>query len=175
MTTADPEAAYYQAVEEFFVARRSTRFDIVLLGVVATVLAPLLLALELAAVRRVHAPTGRVLFVLVLSALGGLFGSRVVNDAGSPPTPVALAIARMPGRPPSQVTFLPAFWLLVPGALGLIGVTEIVGDPATATLEDLIEPIGSIIAIALGMLAGVSLFRGLFVGGPHVAGGGARA
>ena len=44
-------------------------------------------------------------------------------------TPVALAIARLPGGPPSQVTFLPAFWLLVPGALGLIGVATIVGDP----------------------------------------------
>lgn len=32
-----------------------------------------------------------------------------------------LRAARIPGGPPSQVTFLPAFWLLVPGALGLIG------------------------------------------------------
>jgi uncharacterized membrane protein YjjB (DUF3815 family) len=33
-------------------------------------------------------------------------------------TPVALAIARLPGGPPSQVTFLPAFWLLVPARSG---------------------------------------------------------
>jgi len=46
--------------------------------------------------------------------------------------PIALAIARLPGGPPSPVTFLPASWVLVPGALGLIGVTEVVGDPATA-------------------------------------------
>jgi uncharacterized membrane protein YjjB (DUF3815 family) len=33
-------------------------------------------------------------------------------------TPVALAVAQFPAGPPSQVTFLPALWLLVPGALG---------------------------------------------------------
>ena len=76
-------------------------------------------------------------------------------------TPVALAIARLPGGPPSQVTFLPAFWLLVPGALGLIGVTEVIGDPATASVEDLVKPVGSIVSIALGVLGGVSVYRGL--------------
>jgi uncharacterized membrane protein YjjB (DUF3815 family) len=79
-------------------------------------------------------------------------------------TPVALAIAQLPGGPPSQVTFLPAFWLLVPGAIGLIGVTEVVGNPASAGIEDLIAPIGSIVSIALGVLCGVSIFRGLAAG-----------
>jgi uncharacterized membrane protein YjjP (DUF1212 family) len=86
--------------------------------------------------------------------VSGFFGALVM-------TPIALTIARLPGGPPAQVTFLPAFWLLVPGALGLIGVTEVVGDPASASIEDLVEPIGSIVAIALGILTGVSLFRGL--------------
>ena len=40
-------------------------------------------------------------------------------------TPVAYVVATRPTGPPATVTFLPAFWLLVPGALGLIGVTEI--------------------------------------------------
>ena len=65
-------------------------------------------------------------------------------------TPVALAVARLPGGPPSQVTFLPAFWLLVPGALGLIGVTEIVGDPARPASRISSQPIGAIVSIALG-------------------------
>lgn len=86
--------------------------------------------------------------------VSGFFGALVM-------TPIALAIARVPGGPPAQVTFLPAFWLLVPGALGLIGVTEVVGNPASAGIEDLVEPIGSIVAIALGILIGSSLFRGL--------------
>jgi uncharacterized membrane protein YjjB (DUF3815 family) len=98
---------------------------------------------------------------LVGGAVSGFFGALVM-------TPVALAIARMPGGPPSQVTFLPAFWLLVPGALGLIGVTEIVGDPATATLEDLVEPIGAIVSVALGVLAGVSLYRGVVTARPRL-------
>ena len=51
---------------------------------------------------------------LVGGDVSGFFGALVM-------TPVALAVARLPDGPPSQVTFLPAFWLLVPGALGLIG------------------------------------------------------
>ena len=84
--------------------------------------------------------------------MSGFFGAIAM-------APIALAIERFPGAPPAQVTFLPAFWLLVPGALGLIGVTEIVGDPATATIEDLVRPIGAIVSIALGILSGVLLFR----------------
>jgi len=56
---------------------------------------------------------------------------------------------------------VPVFWLLVPGALGVIGVTEVVGDPASAGVEDLVEPLGSIVSIALGVLCGASIFRGL--------------
>jgi uncharacterized membrane protein YjjB (DUF3815 family) len=75
-------------------------------------------------------------------------------------TPVALGVARLPGGPPSQVTFLPAFWLLVPGALGLIGVATVVGDPSSADIGDLLKPIGAIFSVALGVLCGVTLFRG---------------
>jgi uncharacterized membrane protein YjjP (DUF1212 family) len=91
---------------------------------------------------------------LVSGDVSGFFGALVM-------TPIAMAVARLPGGPPSQVTFLPAFWLLVPGALGLIGVTQVVGNPAAATLGDLVRPIGSIVSIALGVLGGVSLYRGV--------------
>ena len=77
-------------------------------------------------------------------------------------TPVALWIGRFAGAPPPQVTFLPAFWLLVPGAIGLIGVTEVVGNPADAAIEDLLTPIASIasiVSIALGVLGGIALSR----------------
>jgi hypothetical protein len=43
----------------------------------------------------------------------------------------------------------------------LVGVTEVVGDPATASIEDLVTPIGSIVSVALGVLGGVTAFRGL--------------
>ncbi len=98
-----------------------------------------------------------------------LFGASVSGFFGAlTMTPVALVIARLRNGPPSQVTFLPAFWLLVPGALGLIGVTEIVGNPATATLSNLVTPVGSIVSIALGVLGGVSLYRGLAAASPQL-------
>jgi uncharacterized membrane protein/uncharacterized membrane protein YjjP (DUF1212 family) len=94
-----------------------------------------------------------------------LFGANVSSFFGAlAMTPVALAISDLTRGPPSQVTFLPAFWLLVPGAIGLIGVTEVVGNPAEAGLDDLIEPVASIIAIALGVLCGASVYRGVYKG-----------
>jgi len=114
------------------------------------------------------APRGALpwlLLVLISAWVGQLLGDRLVGAEVSgffgalAMTPVALAAARLPAAPPPQVTYLPAFWLLVPGALGLIGVTEIVGNPAAAGLEDLVAPVGSIVSIALGVLAGVSLYR----------------
>ena len=116
------------------------------------------------------APRGAVrwlLVVLVAAWIGPVLGDALVGGDVSGffgalvMTPVALAVARLPGGPPSQVTFLPAFWLLVPGALGLIGAAEVIGDPATAELEDFVKPLGAIVSIALGVLCGVSLFRGL--------------
>ena len=121
------------------------------------------------------APRGALpwlMLVLIAAWIGQLIGDRLVGGDVSGffgallMTPVALAIARLPGGPPSQVTFLPAFWLLVPGALGLIGVTEVVGDPATATIDDLLKPVGSIVSIALGVLGGVSVYRGLSAAPP---------
>ena len=58
---------------------------------------------------------GDVLFDGVLSAL---VGAAVM-------TPVAVVIARHRTGPPALVSFLPAFWLLVPGALGLTGVAGV--------------------------------------------------
>jgi uncharacterized membrane protein YjjP (DUF1212 family) len=116
------------------------------------------------------APRGalRWLLVVVLVAwLGQLAGNALVGANASgfvgaiAMTPVALAVARMPHAPPSQVTFLPAFWLLVPGAIGLIGVTDIIGSPASAGIEDLVQPVTSVVAIALGVLCGASIYRAL--------------
>jgi uncharacterized membrane protein YjjP (DUF1212 family) len=116
------------------------------------------------------APEGALpwlLLVLLTAWIGQLIGDQLFGGDVSgffgalAMTPVALAVARLRHGPPSQVTFLPAFWLLVPGAIGLVGVTEVVGDPATASIEDLVTPIGSIISVALGVLGGVTAFHGL--------------
>jgi uncharacterized membrane protein YjjP (DUF1212 family) len=86
--------------------------------------------------------------------LSGFFGALAM-------TPVAYFVERRPSGPPALVSFLPAFWLLVPGALGLIGVTEYVDKDSLAAAADLFGTVWSMIAIALGVLCGYPLYRSL--------------
>jgi uncharacterized membrane protein YjjB (DUF3815 family) len=86
--------------------------------------------------------------------LSGFFGALVM-------TPVAYLVAAQRTGPPVLVTFLPAFWLLVPGALGLIGVTESIGGRPTAGLASFLGALTAIISIALGILCGGALYRSL--------------
>jgi len=86
--------------------------------------------------------------------LSGFFGALAM-------TPVAYFVERRPSGPPALVSFLPAFWLLVPGALGLIGVTEYLDKDTIAAAEDLLGTVWSMIAIALGVLCGYPLYRSL--------------
>jgi uncharacterized membrane protein YjjB (DUF3815 family) len=65
---------------------------------------------------------------------------------------------------------LPAFWLLVPGAIGLIGITEIVGDNAEAGAQNFLRALVSIPAVALGVLVGTMAVRAFrTLGSGHVA------
>jgi uncharacterized membrane protein YjjB (DUF3815 family) len=72
-------------------------------------------------------------------------------------TPLVLWIASRDYGAPSQITFLPAFWLLVPGASGLIGLTEAVA----VGLAGLGAALATVLSIALGVLIGTALFRGV--------------
>jgi uncharacterized membrane protein YjjP (DUF1212 family)/uncharacterized membrane protein YjjB (DUF3815 family) len=76
-------------------------------------------------------------------------------------TLVAYLVERVPGGPPALVSFLPGFWLLVPGALTLIGLTEYLGKSTTMGAEDLIGATGSMVAVALGVLCGHPFHRAL--------------
>lgn len=67
-------------------------------------------------------------------------------------TPVAAHISRH-GGPPAIVPFRPAFWLLVPGALGLVGVTTLF-DTGTGSLNTIVATVSTMVAVALGILAG---------------------
>jgi hypothetical protein len=58
-----------------------------------------------------------------------------------------------------MVTFLPSFWLLVPGALGLLTVKLLLSDPAR--LDGLISVAFTLASIALGTLVGASLYKWL--------------
>ncbi len=86
-------------------------------------------------------------------ALGGVLsafvGALVV-------TPITALVARRPSGPAALVSFTPAFWLLVPGALGLVGVADVLGGDAAATAS-LVATLSTMVAIALGVLAGSSL------------------
>lgn len=85
-------------------------------------------------------------------ALGGLLGATVAGAS-------AYLVPRLSGRPLRLVVFLPAFWLLVPGSLGLLGAAEIAsgsGDITGVTMA-----ITVMVAIAVGTLIGSSVGRAL--------------
>jgi len=68
--------------------------------------------------------------------------------------PVCYAVQSRRSGPPVPVTFLPTFWLLVPGALGLQGVAQIIGADQAAGLGDFLNALMSVVAIAVGVLVG---------------------
>ncbi|HVW48247.1 MAG TPA: threonine/serine exporter family protein [Solirubrobacterales bacterium] len=89
-----------------------------------------------------------------------LFGAYVSAFCGAlVMTPVAYLVERQASGPPALVTFLPAFWLLVPGALGLVGVTELLGIHGPGSLANLLGTFGAIAGIALGVLCGYPIYR----------------
>ena len=88
---------------------------------------------------------------LVLGPLGASF------LAGAVVLPASYAVQQRRSGPPVPVTFLPAFWMLVPGALGLQGVTEIVGTDSAAGLGDFLNALMTIVAIAVGVLVGAGI------------------
>ena len=108
---------------------------------------------------------GWLLVVLLAAWAGQLLGERILDPTlsgfvgAAVMVPVAHAVARAPNAPPAHVMFLPAFWLLVPGAIGLIGITEIVGDNAEAGFENFLRALVSVPSIALGILVGTMVVR----------------
>ena len=93
-----------------------------------------------------------------------LFGGYVSGFVGAVVmTFVAYLLARRPSTMPVYAMFLPGFWLLVPGSLGLIGLTTILATPEAASSDDILAVAGSIAAVALGVLCGVEFHRWLWV------------
>ena len=100
--------------------------------------------------------TGQVLGNAVLGGyVSALVGATVM-------TVVAVLVSRFPSAMPAHASFLPGFWLLVPGALGLIGLTELAGGGGG---QDLVATVGSIFAVALGVLCGTQLIAWAVVTG----------
>jgi uncharacterized membrane protein YjjB (DUF3815 family) len=114
------------------------------------------------------APAAVLPYILGLLALtflaqtGGqeAYGAAFGGFAGGLAATLGAAVVHWRGGPPSLVVFLPSFWLLVPGSLGLIGTTQL----ATHTGDGFVTASGAIaviVAIALGVLVGSAIGRGL--------------
>jgi uncharacterized membrane protein YjjB (DUF3815 family) len=86
-------------------------------------------------------------------ALGGFLGAIAASLGAS-------AVELRRPQLPRLVLFLPAFWLLVPGSLGLVGVTELAAGRESAS-DVALGLLGVAIAISLGLLVGSSLGRSL--------------
>jgi uncharacterized membrane protein YjjP (DUF1212 family) len=90
-----------------------------------------------------------------------LFGGYVSAFVGAAVmTFVAYWVARLPSAMPQYASFLPGYWLLVPGALGLIGLAELGGDIKAAGTQDLVATIVSLLAVAIGVLTGTLALAG---------------
>jgi uncharacterized membrane protein YjjP (DUF1212 family) len=106
-----------------------------------------------------------LVIVLYSAAIGQhvgntIFGGQMSAFVGAlVMTPVAFWVSLLPSAMPPRASFLPGFWLLVPGALGLIGLTQVAGETGDAGTQDLVNTVVSIFAIAVGVLSGTLLLR----------------
>lgn len=104
-----------------------------------------------------------VLVVTFLVQLGGQrLGAPVLGSfLGAAAASIGASVAELVHpRLPRLVVFLPSFWLLVPGSLGLIGVSEVAilpGEGATVG----VDAVGVVLAIATGLLVGSVVSRAL--------------
>ena len=89
---------------------------------------------------------------LIDATLSGFIGAAVM-------VLVAHLVVHAPTAPPAHLMFLPSFWLLVPGTIGLIGITELVGDNREAGWQNLGTALVAIPAVALGILVGTMVVR----------------
>lgn len=89
----------------------------------------------------------------VRSDVSGFFGMLVATPLGY------LVQLRFKG-PPAVVTFLPSFWVVVPGSLGLISVTSMLSD-RNAGIDGLVSVMVVLVSVALGTLVGAGLYKSL--------------
>jgi uncharacterized membrane protein YjjP (DUF1212 family) len=98
-----------------------------------------------------------LLVTATVQALGQHVGGAVLGAfvGGVTAAFVAALVHRLPHGPPSLSVFLPSFWLLVPGSLGVVTATQV----ATEGAEGFVTATGAVaagLAIALGVLVGAA-------------------
>ncbi|MFJ4658767.1 threonine/serine exporter ThrE family protein [Nocardia sp. NPDC088792] len=105
-----------------------------------------------------------LLLVLYVTFVAQQFGIRAGGPllgaflGGLVAVPAAYLVQRNRNAPPTQVAFLPAFWMLVPGGMGLTAVSDLVNNSHGVNgLQVLINVLLSVLAIALGVLVGSGL------------------
>ena len=130
------------------------------LGALAPWLAVAVFGVGILVNRCARAPSmGWIMLVLYVAygaqVLGDfLFGSVLSAFVGAVAmTPVAVLVSRLASGPPAIVSFLPAYWLLVPGALGLEGVASLLGGDVSG-LATLTTTLTTMVAISIGVLVG---------------------
>jgi uncharacterized membrane protein YjjP (DUF1212 family) len=85
-------------------------------------------------------------------ALGALAGAIVAGLSSS-------VVRRLSGQPLSLVVFLPAFWLLVPGSLGLLSTAELAAGHDG--LNAVTTSVAAIVSVVVGTLVGGAAGRAL--------------
>lgn len=90
-----------------------------------------------------------------------LFGAELGGFVGGVAMALVVLFSERIGGPPAFVAFLPAFWLLVPGAAALISLTELATGGQSVGSATVIDTAIAITAIALGVLVGAAVYRGL--------------
>lgn len=109
-----------------------------------------------------------VVAILLVAYAGQVVGGTLLGDDLSAfvgalvMTPIAMLVADLPTGPPTLVTFMPAFWMLVPGAAGLAGITKYLGDQRADGVTSLLSAGSSMLGIAFGVLLGLAV--GAFLG-----------
>lgn len=89
--------------------------------------------------------------MLVGAELSGLIGAVIV-------VPAVYLAGRLRAAPPTAIMLTCAYWLLVPGSMGFIGLSE-AASGASGAMQTILQTFGSLIAIAIGMLLGAGLSR----------------
>jgi uncharacterized membrane protein YjjP (DUF1212 family) len=110
--------------------------------------------------------TGWILLVLYVAYAGQVIGGFLLGGTLSAfvgaflMTPVAVYVARLRSGPSVLVSFLPAFWLLVPGALGLVGLTQVLAEHSSG-MDSLLTAGATMLGIAFGVLLGLAAASGM--------------
>jgi len=118
-----------------------------------------------------HEAAPRRMVPWLLLVLYAAYGAQVAGDAMFGPilsgfvatlvvVPLVQYLERFDSAPPAFALFLPAFLMLVPGSLGLLGVTELASiQPTNGGMGGIVSTLSAIISIALGLLVGTKVMR----------------